>query len=97
MDICVCGAQVPFMRGGAEALMDNLVEALTGAGHRAELVRLPTVWDRERIFDAALAWRMVPLDADLVICINFPSYFIAHPNKVVWLAHQQEPWRPHIG
>jgi glycosyltransferase involved in cell wall biosynthesis len=88
MDICVCGAQVPFMRGGAEALMDNLVEALTAAGHRAELVRLPTVWDRERIFDAALAWRMVPIDADLVICINFPSYFVSHPRKVVWLAHQ---------
>lgn len=88
MDICVCGAQVPFMRGGAEALMDNLVEAATAAGHRAELVRLPTVWDRERVFDAALAWRMVPIDADLVIAINFPSYFIQHPNKVVWLAHQ---------
>ena len=88
MDICVCGAQVPFMRGGAEALMDNLVKEATAAGHRAELVRLPTVWDRERIFDAALAWRMVPIDADLVIAINFPSYFVQHPNKVVWLAHQ---------
>ena len=88
MDICVLGAQVPFMRGGAEALMDNLVDACVAAGHRAELVRLPTVWDRERIFDAALAWRMLPLDADLVIAINFPSYFIQHPRKVVWLAHQ---------
>ena len=76
------------MSGGAEALMENLVEACIVAGHRAELVRLPTVWDRERIFDAALAWRMVPLDADMVIAINFPSYFIQHPRKVVWLAHQ---------
>ncbi len=88
MDICVCGAQVPFMSGGAEAHMENLVTACIEAGHRAELVRLPTVWDRERVFDAALAWRMVPLDADLVIAINFPSYFIQHPRKVVWLAHQ---------
>jgi len=88
MDICVLGAQVPFVRGGAEIHMENLVDAFIAAGHRAELVKLPTVWDRERIFDAALAWRMVPLDADLVVPINFPSYFIAHPNKVVWLAHQ---------
>ena len=88
MDICVCGAQVPFMRGGAEQHMDNLVGALEAAGHRAELVRLPTVWDRTRIFDAALAWRMVPIDADLVIATNFPSYFVAHPRKVVWLFHQ---------
>lgn len=88
MDIVVCGAQVPFMRGGAEALMDNLAEAARAAGHRAEVVQIPTVWDRERIFEAAMAWRMVPIDADLVIAINFPSYFVQHPNKVVWLAHQ---------
>jgi len=88
MDICVCGAQVIFMRGGAELHMENLVGALTAAGHNAELVRLPTAWDRGRVFDAALAWRLVPLDAELVVATNFPSYFVRHPNKVVWLFHQ---------
>lgn len=88
MDILVCGAQVPFMRGGAELAVENLVAALTDAGHRAELVKLPTVWDREGIFDAALAWRMVPMHADLVIATNFPSYFARHPRKVAWVFHQ---------
>jgi glycosyltransferase involved in cell wall biosynthesis len=88
MDICVCGAQAPFMRGGAEMLMENLADACRRAGHRADIVRLPTAWDRRRIFDAALAWRLVPVDADLVVAINFPSYFVRHPRKVVWLAHQ---------
>jgi glycosyltransferase involved in cell wall biosynthesis len=88
MDICVCGAQVPFMRGGAELLTENLATALRDAGHRAEVVRLPTAWDNARIFDAALAWRLVPMDADLVIATNFPSYFVRHPHKVVWLLHQ---------
>ncbi len=88
VDVCVCTAQVPFMRGGAEQATENLVAALGQAGHRAELVRLPTAWDRVRIFDAALAWRLVPVDADLVIATNFPSYFVDHPNKVVWLFHQ---------
>ncbi len=100
MDICVCGAQVPFVHGGAELHMDNLVGALRDAGHRAELVRLPTAWDRMRVFDAALAWRLVPIDAELVIATNFPSYFVRHPNKVVWLFHQhraaydavESPW-----
>jgi glycosyltransferase involved in cell wall biosynthesis len=68
--------------------MERLVTELEARGHRAELVRLPTVWDRTRIFDAALAWRLVPLDADLVIATNFPSYFVRHPRKVVWLFHQ---------
>ncbi len=76
------------MRGGAEQHVDNLVAALCGAGHQAEAVRLPTVWDRARLLDAAVAWRMVPLDADLVIATNFPSYFARHPRKIVWLFHQ---------
>jgi glycosyltransferase involved in cell wall biosynthesis len=88
MDIAVCGAQVPFTRGGAELHMENLCAALTAAGHRAELVRLPTAWDKARVFDSALAWRMVPMDVDLVVATNFPSYFVRHPNKVVWLFHQ---------
>jgi glycosyltransferase involved in cell wall biosynthesis len=88
MDICVCGAQAPFVHGGAELHMENLVRALRDAGHRADLVRLPTAWDKVRVFDAALAWRLVPIDADLVVATNFPSYFVRHPRKVVWLFHQ---------
>ncbi|MCO7220000.1 glycosyltransferase family 4 protein [Klenkia sp. PcliD-1-E] len=76
------------MRGGAEQHQENLVAALAGAGHRVDLVRLPVAWEKGRLFDAPLAWRMVPLDADLVIATNFPSYFVRHPNKVVWLLHQ---------
>ncbi|MBV9592998.1 MAG: glycosyltransferase family 4 protein [Actinobacteria bacterium] len=89
MDIAVCGAQKLYMRGGAELHQDNLVAALEAAGHRAELVRLPVAWEKGRIFDSPLAWRMIPVDADLVIATNFPSYFVRHPNKVVWLLHQQ--------
>ena len=88
MDVLVCGAQVPFVRGGAEQLQDNLVEALRLAGHRAELVRVPVAWEKGRLFDSPLAWRMIPADADLVIATNFPSYFVQHPRKVVWLLHQ---------
>jgi glycosyltransferase involved in cell wall biosynthesis len=100
MDVLVCAAQVPFMQGGLEMLVDNLVDALRAEGHRAEAVRVPAAWDRDRLLDAALAWRMVPLDADVVIATNFPSYFARHPRKVLWLAHQHraaydgidQPW-----
>lgn len=96
MDICICGAQVPFMRGGAELAMENLRDALQPA-HRAELVRVPTAWERERVLDAALAWRMVPVDADLVVATNFPSYYVRHPRKVVWLFHQHRAAYDGIG
>lgn len=100
MDVLVCATQVPFMRGGLELLVENLVAALDHAGHRAEAVHVPAAWDRHRLLDAPVAWRMVPLDADLVIATNFPSYFARHPRKVVWLAHQHraaydgldQPW-----
>ena len=88
MDVAVCGAQVPFTRGGAELLMENLVGALREAGHRADLVQIPVGWEKDRLFDAPLAWRLAPVDADVVIATNFPSYFVRHPRKVVWLLHQ---------
>jgi glycosyltransferase involved in cell wall biosynthesis len=88
VDVLVCGAQLPFTSGGAELHQHNLVAALRAAGHRAELVRLPVAWERGRIFDAALAWRLIPMDADVVIATNFPSYYVRHPRKVVWLFHQ---------
>jgi glycosyltransferase involved in cell wall biosynthesis len=88
VDVIVCGAQVPFVRGGAELLQENLVAAIKAAGHRAELVRLPVGWEKGRLFDSPLAWRMVPLDCDLLITTNFPSYYAKHPRKVSWLTHQ---------
>ena len=88
MDIAVCGAQALYMRGGAEMALENLTEAFVAEGHRAEVVRLPVAWDRDRLLDAPLAWRLVPVDADLVVCVNFPAYYLRHPRKVVWLFHQ---------
>lgn len=100
MDVLVCATQVPFMRGGLEMMVENLVDALRAAGHEAETVQVPAAWDRERVLDAATAWRMIPLDADVVIPVNFPAYFARHPRKVLWLAHQHragydglgQPW-----
>ena len=88
MDVLVCGAQSPFVTGGAELATRNLVRALQDEGHRADLVQLPVAWEKDRIFDSALAWRMIPADADLVIATNFPSYYIRHERKIVWLFHQ---------
>ena len=85
------------MRGGLEQHVEGLVDALVAAGHRAEAVRIPAAWERDRVLDAPLAWRMVPLDADVVIPMNFPSYFARHPRKVVWLAHQHRAAYDGIG
>ena len=93
--ICVCGVQVPFVRGGAEVLTETLCDQLRARGFEVELVQLPFSWSpRVQLLKSCLAWRLLDLrmagerPVDLVIATRFPSYLISHPNKVVWLVHQ---------
>jgi glycosyltransferase involved in cell wall biosynthesis len=93
--IVICGVQVPFVRGGAEGLIDGLALALRAAGHEVDVVALPFSWSpKAEIMRGALAWRLLDLSAvngrpiDQVICTKFPSYAVKHPRKIVWLVHQ---------
>ncbi len=93
--IIICATQVPFVRGGAEYLVDSLRDALREHGHSVDVVSLPFAWrPHERILESALAWRLLDLThvnetpVDQVICTKFPSYMVRHPRKVVWLVHQ---------
>ena len=93
--ILVCATQVPFIDGGAEALIRELIRQLRRRGHRTELVNLPFQWyPPQEILANAAAWRLLDLSEssyepiDLVIASRFPSYFVRHPRKVTWLIHQ---------
>ncbi len=95
MRVAVCAPQVPFVRGGAELMADDLVDALRGRGHEAELVTIPFKWyPGTRVLDQAFLWRLVDLTEsdgrpiDRVIATKFPAYCVRHPNKVVWVLHQ---------
>jgi glycosyltransferase involved in cell wall biosynthesis len=95
MRIAICLPQVPFARGGAEILVDQLVHELRRRGHEADGVTMPFKWyPGTRVLTNALLWRMLDLDevdgrpVDLVIATKFPSYGVRHSNKVVWLVHQ---------
>jgi glycosyltransferase involved in cell wall biosynthesis len=95
MRILVCGAKVPFARGGAEMLVESLCRELDRRGHEVDEVTVPYNWStRAELLRCGLAWRMVDLGdvwgkrVDLVIATRFPSYVVAHPNKSVWLVHQ---------
>jgi glycosyltransferase involved in cell wall biosynthesis len=93
--ILVCGTQVPFVRGGAEKLVETLAAKLKEQGHIVDTVMIPFQWyPKENILRTALAWRLLDITesahnpVDLVIATKFPSYFVRHPKKVVWLVHQ---------
>ena len=93
--ILVCEAQVPFVHGGAEILVRELVRELRAHGHLAELVSVPFKWyPKEEILPHAAAWRLLDLSesngrpVDVVIATKFPTYCVRHPHKVTWLVHQ---------
>ncbi len=95
LTILVCEAQVPFVRGGAEALTRALVDQLRRAAHLVELVSVPFKWyPKPELMAHAAAWRLLDLSEscgrpiDLLIATKFPTYAARHPNKVVWLMHQ---------
>jgi glycosyltransferase involved in cell wall biosynthesis len=93
--ICLCGAQVPFVRGGAEKLISSLKEQLEKREHMVDIVQLPFKWyPNKEALNNCLAWRLLDLaessgePIDMVIGTKFPSYLIRHPKKIIWLVHQ---------
>ncbi len=93
--IAVCAAQVPFFSGGAETHVNSLVKQLRVKGFEVELINIPYKWyPREQLLKSMQIWSLLDLSEsngkkiDLVISTKFPSYFIRHPNKVLWLIHQ---------
>lgn len=94
-NILICTTQVPFTKGGAEAHVEGLRNALIEAGYNAEVAALPFKWyPPAEIMRGALAWRMLDVSAangapiDLVIGMKFPAYLVAHERKVLWILHQ---------
>jgi len=93
--VAVAAPQVPFVRGGAELMAEDLVGALRARRHEAELVTIPFKWyPGTRVLDQAFLWRLVDLTEsdgrpiDRVIATKFPAYAVRHPNKVAWVLHQ---------
>jgi glycosyltransferase involved in cell wall biosynthesis len=93
--VVVCATQSPFVRGGAEILVNELASNLTRRGFRTEVVRVPFHGHPpSEVVRQALAWRLLELrettgsPIDLVIPTKFPSYLVRHARKVVWLFHQ---------
>jgi glycosyltransferase involved in cell wall biosynthesis len=96
MKIMIVNNCVPFVYGGAEFLADSLRDKLIEYGHQAILIKIPFTWDPpQKILENILLNRLIrvnqnvaDIDADRVIALKFPVYYIEHPNKVLWLLHQ---------
>ncbi len=92
--IVIVDNHVPFIWGGAEYHIQNLNRAFKEAGYQSEVVRVPFKWYPYTIIPKyILISRLIDLtesageSIDLLVGFRFPSYFIPHPNKVLWLMH----------
>lgn len=95
MKIAITTTQVPFIRGGAEFMTQNLYRALVEKGHQVEVISMPFVFNNKGgIKDNMDNWEKQNFNCfdigsiDKVICLKFPTYYLQHPNKSVWLMHQ---------
>lgn len=93
--IAVCAAQVPFFSGGAETHVAGLIENLKRVGFEVDLINIPYKWyPHEQLLRSVEIWKALDLSEsngkkiDMVIATKFPSYFVRHSNKVLWLIHQ---------
>jgi glycosyltransferase involved in cell wall biosynthesis len=94
-NIIVVGIKVPYTSGGQELLVRTLKAELERRGHSVDLVELPfEVNSRFSLIKQAALYRKLDFSrfsgkqVDLVIATKFPSYYIKHPRKCVWLVHQ---------
>jgi glycosyltransferase involved in cell wall biosynthesis len=105
MRVVIADVQVPFISGGGEALARGLLHAAREAGHETELVTMPFRFSPEsEVARAALSWEAEDFaslngyGAEIVVCLRFPAYCLAHSKKVVWLPHQHrvlyDLWNP---
>lgn len=95
MRVLIATVKVPFVRGGAEILADELCAALRREGHEADIAAIPFKWyPPARIGEHALACRLLDLTEvegapiDRLIGLKFPAYLVPHPEKSLWLLHQ---------
>ena len=94
--VLVLGAQIPFVKGGAELLNESLLREINKLEDvTAELVQLPFKWyPEEQMINDIFSWRLQDFSEsngktiDLVIPTKFPTYAAEHKNKVLWLVHQ---------
>lgn len=88
----------PHVEGGAEILASGLVDALRAAGHMVHEIRMPFSYAPIAAVQHSIsAWQSQNFSRygggqiDRFICLKFPTYYLSHPNKVVWLLHQHRP------
>ncbi len=89
MNVLVATTFVPFLDGGAQMIVRDLVGALRARGHTVDVVAIPTTSRWNRLLEETLAMRLLEVDrgSDVLVTLRPPSYALRHVNKRVWFIH----------
>lgn len=98
MRVGIATVHTPEIRGGAEFLVDGLVEAVRAAGHSVHKISVPFFFEpinkADQTIEQCLASNYLRFDGgqiERMICLKFPAYMLQHPDKRIWLLHQHRP------
>ena len=89
MKVVLASSFVPFIKGGATAIVEWLEAKLVEHGHQVESVFLPFVERPETMMDQLLSYRMLNMteSCDRLIAFRPPAYLLRHPSKFLWFIH----------
>lgn len=95
MNIAIPSVQVPFIEGGATLMTRGLKTALQKYGHNVEIITIPfKFFPTNQLGDNIDVWLNQDFtsfngrEVDRVIALQFPSYYVQHTDKTLWLMHQ---------
>ena len=95
MRLLVVANTVPFIRGGADYLVEGLVENLKKRGHDAELMRLPFNFSSQAQIESLMEFYLHQnfnkpngISVDKLISLQFPCWGVQHDDHVCWIMHQ---------
>lgn len=89
MRVALFNTIVPFIKGGAEILVDDLYNQLTERGHSVTLFRIPWTNNYNNLPLLTQTVKLLNFDGyDIVIAFKFPVYCVIHRKKVLWMFHQ---------
>lgn len=89
MKLILATSVEPFVKGGAQQIVDWLGLKLRENGHDVEVLEFPHASGPDMALDQILAMRFVDVSnhGDRLITIRPPSYALRHPHKIVWFIH----------
>lgn len=103
MKVAIFNVMVPFIKGGAEILAEDLERELIKRNHDVDLYKIPFPdHDYYKLIDTIYCVLSLNFDEyDRVIALKFPAFYTVHKNKVQWMCHQfrqvYELWNTEYG